>query len=49
MVKGGEYLVWVGVCSDREEEDVTAKTYLPLAVKDAGQANSGKRPVLQSY
>lgn len=35
MLKGGDYLVWVGVCSDREKEEMLAQTYLPLRVKEA--------------
>jgi ABC-type polysaccharide/polyol phosphate transport system ATPase subunit len=35
MLKGGDYLVWVGVCSDREKEEMLAQTYLPLRVTEA--------------
>jgi hypothetical protein len=35
MLKGGDYLIWVGVCSDREKEEVLTQAYLPLQVKEA--------------
>ena len=35
MLKAGDYLIWVGVCSDREKEEMLAQTYLPLQVKEA--------------
>ena len=34
MLKGGDYLVWVGLCSEREEEDLITQTRVRLAVKD---------------
>lgn len=35
MLKGGDYLIWVGVCSDREKEELLTQGYLPLQVKEA--------------
>jgi lipopolysaccharide transport system ATP-binding protein len=35
MLKAGDYLVWVGVCSDREREDLIAQVHLPLVVKES--------------
>jgi ABC-type polysaccharide/polyol phosphate transport system ATPase subunit len=35
MLKGGDYLVWVGVCSDTEREDLIAQANLPLVVKES--------------
>jgi hypothetical protein len=35
MLHGGDYGVWVGVCSDREEEEVILQTHLPLAVRES--------------
>jgi lipopolysaccharide transport system ATP-binding protein len=35
MLKGGDYLIWVGVCSDREKEEMLAQACLPLQVKEA--------------
>jgi lipopolysaccharide transport system ATP-binding protein len=34
MLKGGDYLVWVGLCSEREQEDLITQTRVRLAVKD---------------
>jgi ABC-type polysaccharide/polyol phosphate transport system ATPase subunit len=36
MVNGGDYIVWVGLCSEREREDVIAGAYVPLVVKEPG-------------
>jgi ABC-type polysaccharide/polyol phosphate transport system ATPase subunit len=36
MLKGGDYSLWVGICSDREKEEMLAQAYLPLQVKEAG-------------
>jgi hypothetical protein len=36
MLRAGDYTVWVGVCSDRETEEMVAQTYLPLVVKESG-------------
>jgi len=36
MLKGGDYLVWVGVCSDGEKEDLLTVAHLPLVVKESG-------------
>jgi hypothetical protein len=41
MVRGGDYFVWAGVCSDREQEDVIAQAYLPVAVRDSDQGHVG--------
>ena len=38
MVRGGHYLVWAGVCSDREQEEVVAQAHLPVAVNDPDPA-----------
>jgi lipopolysaccharide transport system ATP-binding protein len=35
MLKGGDYLVWAGVCSEGEPEHLIAVAYLPLVVKEA--------------
>jgi hypothetical protein len=32
MLKGGDYLVFVGVCSDREQEDLIMQAHLTLVV-----------------
>ena len=41
MVRGGDYLVWAGVCSDREREDVVARRLTcRVAVNDADPARS---------
>jgi lipopolysaccharide transport system ATP-binding protein len=34
MLKGGDYLVWVGLCSEREQEDLITQTHVRLTVKD---------------
>ena len=34
-LKGGDYLIWVAVCSDREKEEVLTQSYLPLQIKEA--------------
>jgi lipopolysaccharide transport system ATP-binding protein len=39
MVMGGDYIVWAGICSDREQEDVVAHAHLPLAIKDLDPAH----------
>ena len=36
MLNGGDYTVWVGLCSEREREDVIAGAYVPLMVKEPG-------------
>jgi homopolymeric O-antigen transport system ATP-binding protein len=35
MLKGGDYLISVGVCSDREKEEMLAQAHLPLLVKES--------------
>jgi lipopolysaccharide transport system ATP-binding protein len=35
MLKGGDYMIWVGICSDREKEEMLTQAYLPLQVKEA--------------
>jgi lipopolysaccharide transport system ATP-binding protein len=35
MLKAGDYLVWVGVCSDREKEEMLAQSHLPLLVTES--------------
>jgi lipopolysaccharide transport system ATP-binding protein len=35
MLHGGDYLVWVGLCSDRDKEDVIVQSHLPLVVTNA--------------
>jgi lipopolysaccharide transport system ATP-binding protein len=34
MLKGGDYVVWVGLCSEREQEDLITQGHVPLVVKD---------------
>jgi lipopolysaccharide transport system ATP-binding protein len=34
MLKGGDYLILVGLCSDREKEEMLTQTHLPLEVKE---------------
>jgi hypothetical protein len=34
MLKGGDYLVWVGICSDREKEQMFVQASLPLRIKE---------------
>ena len=34
MLKGGDYLVWVGLCSEREQEDLITQTRARLVVND---------------
>jgi ABC-type polysaccharide/polyol phosphate transport system ATPase subunit len=35
MLNGGDYVVWVGACSDREQEDVIVQARLPLVVRQS--------------
>jgi ABC-type polysaccharide/polyol phosphate transport system ATPase subunit len=35
MLHGGDYFAWVGVCSDREQEEVILQSQLPLAVRES--------------
>ena len=39
MLHGGDYLVWVGVCSDRDQEDKLLQTNVPLKVSQTGATN----------
>jgi lipopolysaccharide transport system ATP-binding protein len=34
MLKGGDYCVWVGLCSEREQEDLITQAHVTLVVKD---------------
>jgi lipopolysaccharide transport system ATP-binding protein len=34
MLRGGDYVVWVAVCSDRDNEQLVAVAHLPLVVKE---------------
>jgi len=36
MLRGGDYVIWVGVCSDREQEEMLAQVFLPLLVRETG-------------
>jgi hypothetical protein len=36
---GGDYLVWVGVCSDRDQEDKLLQANVPLVVSQTGSAH----------
>jgi len=36
MLRGGDYVIWVGVCSDREQEEMLAQAFLPLQVRETG-------------
>jgi lipopolysaccharide transport system ATP-binding protein len=40
MLHGGDYFVWVGVCSDREKEEMIVQTHLPLVVSNPGSTHS---------
>jgi hypothetical protein len=42
MLNDGDYDIWVGICSDRETEEVLAETHFPLVVKD-GHSFGGSR------
>ena len=39
MLHGGDYLVWVGVCSDRDQEDKLLQANVPLVVSQTGSAH----------
>ena len=36
MLKGGDYFIFVGICSEREKEEMITQTYMPLLVKESG-------------
>ena len=39
MLHGGDYLVWVGVCSDRDQEEALLQAHVPLKVSQAGSTH----------
>jgi ABC-type polysaccharide/polyol phosphate transport system ATPase subunit len=39
MLRRGDYLIWVGVCSDREKEEMLTQDYLPLQVKESSASH----------
>jgi len=40
MLHGGDYFVWAGVCSDRENEELIVHAHLPLVVRDSASIQS---------
>jgi lipopolysaccharide transport system ATP-binding protein len=36
MLHGGDYLIWAGLCSDREKEEMIVHAHTPLLVRDFG-------------
>jgi lipopolysaccharide transport system ATP-binding protein len=39
MLKGGDYSIWIGVCSDREKEELLAETNLSLQVRELRESH----------